>query len=236
MSARLTSRKPLDAASLAPKWELSSYAANWKGVAYMLELNLPPEIKPANPLDWRELGDITAEAFSDDPVNRWVFGNEEAIRSTFRLLARDVYLRHGLCHLVGDEAASMWCMHDASRELGPVGTLKLGWALLTKGSKGALGRAMKAGSVMDQHHPKEPHLYLFTIGTRKAARGKGYGKMLMRAMLEGADRDGLPCYLENSNPDNTGFYRSHGFERMRLFEVGEGSPPLEAMWRVPKNP
>ena len=77
------------------------------------------------------------------------------------------------------------------------------------------------------------HLYLFTIGTRKAARGKGLGKTILRPMLDAADRAGLPCYLENSNPANSGFYMSHGFERMKLFEVGEGSPQMEAMWRDP---
>ena len=77
-------------------------------------------------------------------------------------------------------------------------------------------------------------MYLFTIGTRKAARGKGLGKALIRPVLEACDREGLSAYLENSNPDNTGFYMSHGFEHMKLFEVGEGAPPLEAMWRKPR--
>ena len=46
----------------------------------------------------------------------------------------------------------------------------------------------------------------------------------------------MPCYLENSNPANTGFYMSHGFERMKLFEPGSGAPALEAMWREPRTP
>ncbi len=200
----------------------------------MLELDLPPEIKPANPLDWRQLGDITAEAFADDPVNRWIFGTDAAIRATFRRLARDVYLRNGICHLIGDEAATMWCLSDAKRNLPPLSLVKLVWSLWRTGSKGAIRRAISAGEIMDANHPKDPHLYLFTIGTRKAARGTGLGKAILRPMLEAADRDGLPCYLENSNPANTGFYMSHGFERMKMFDVGEGGPPMEAMWREVK--
>lgn len=201
----------------------------------MLELDLPAGIKPANPLDWRQLGDITAEAFADDPVNRWVFGSEAAIRAAFRRLAQDIYLRVGMCHLIGDEAASMWCMHDRRRELPPLGMVKLVWALMRNGPKGTVRRAIRAGEVMEENHPADPHIYLFTIGTRKAARGTGLGKALLRPMLEAADREGLPCYLENSNPDNTGFYTAHGFERLKLLEVGKGAPPLEAMWRMPRD-
>src|SRR5690606_12687996 len=109
-------------------------------------------------------------------------------------------------------------------------------AISSKGTKGAAMRGRTAAETMEREHPKTPHLYLFTVGTRKAARGKGLGKTLMAPVLEAADRKGLPCYLENSNPANTGFYRSRGFERMKLFEPGPGGPPLEAMWREPRSP
>lgn len=39
----------------------------------------------------------------------------------------------------------------------------------------------------------------------------------------------------HENPDNTGFYISHGFEHMKHFYAGEGAPPLEAMWRKPRR-
>jgi ribosomal protein S18 acetylase RimI-like enzyme len=106
-------------------------------------------------------------------------------------------------------------------------------SVMRKGTRGAARRGLAAAETMAREHPTAPHLYLFTIGTRKAARGKGLGKALMAPVLAAADRDGLPCYLENSNPANTGFYRSRGFERMKLFEPGPGGPVLEAMWREP---
>lgn len=199
----------------------------------MLDPDLPATVKPALPMNWRQVGDITAEAFAEDPINRWIFGNDAAIQATFRQLARDIYLPHGICHMIGDEAAAMWSLSDSRQGLSPFQTARLAWSLVTKGSKGAAKRAIRAGEIMDENHPADPHLYLFTIGTRKAARGTGLGKTILRPMLDAADRAGLPCYLENSNPANSGFYMSHGFERMKLFEVGDGSPQMEAMWREP---
>lgn len=195
---------------------------------------MPDGLRAATQADWRQVGNITAESFESDPVNIWIFGKAHALKPTFSILAQETYLKNGICHLAGDGGATMWIESDKRRELGLWPTLRIVSALVTKGSKGSIGRALKAGARMDEEHPKDRHLYLFTIGTRKANRGKGLGKLMMSPMTAAADRAGLPCYLENSNPQNTGFYMSHGFERMKLFEVGDGAPPMEAMWREPR--
>lgn len=201
-----------------------------------MDINLPDSLRTAARSDWKQLASITAEAFAEDPVNLWIFGNTQTMPPVFGTLARNIYLPGGICHLHGDSGATMWAHSSVSRELGTLATMRLVWALTMKGEKGAARRGLGAGEAMDREHPKTPHMYLFTIGTRKAARGQGIGKQLMQPMLDAADRASLPCYLENSNPANTGFYMSHGFERMKLFEVGTGSPPLEAMWREPHQP
>jgi len=200
-----------------------------------MEINLPTGLRSATAADWRQVGEITGEAFETDPVNLWIFGNTHALKPTFGLLARAIYLKYGICHLAGDGGATMWIESQNRRELRLWPTLQVVGTLLRRGSQGSVPRALRAGKAMDANHPTDPHLYLFTIGTRKASRGKGLGKLMMAPMTAAADKARLPCYLENSNPQNTGFYRSHGFERMKLFEVGPGSPPMEAMWREPRD-
>ncbi|MEZ5954465.1 MAG: GNAT family N-acetyltransferase [Hyphomonas sp.] len=200
----------------------------------MLEIDLPEGLRNAAPADWRQLGSITGEAFEEDPVNIWIFGNERALAPTFGILAQDVYLKNGICHLAGDGGGTMWIESGKRKELGLWPTLRIVSVLARRGAQGSVRRALGAGEAMDREHPKEPHLYLFTIGTRVASRGKGLGKLMMSPMTAAADKARLPCYLENSNPRNTGFYMSHGFERMKLFEVGPGAPPMEAMWREPR--
>jgi ribosomal protein S18 acetylase RimI-like enzyme len=195
---------------------------------------LPDGIGAASPRDWRQVGAITAEAFAEDPVNLWIFGGTGPMQDVFGALARSVYLKRGFCHVVGDDGATMWSHSSANREPGALAMLGLVSSIMRKGTKGAAKRGLTAAETMAREHPSAPHLYLFTIGTRKAARGKGLGKRLMAPVLAAADRDGLPCYLENSNPANTGFYRGHGFERIKLFAPGPGGPPLEAMWREPR--
>ncbi len=129
----------------------------------------------------------------------------------------------------------MWldCSEGVNANLSLPGMLRFALGQFRHGTKGAVKRAIKAGGIMDSHHPKTPHLYLFTIGTRQSARGSGLGKALLAPVLEACDREKLPCYLENSNPVNHSYYAMHGFERMEIFPCGEGGPPLEAMWRRP---
>ena len=201
-----------------------------------MDIELPPGLREATQADWRQVGDITGEAFEDDPVNLWIFGDTRPLKRVFSVLAQEIYLKDGICHLAGDGGATMWIESQKRKELGLWPVLRLAPTLLFRASQGTIFRALKAADVMDEHHPKDPHLYLFTIGTRKANRGQGLGKLMMAPMKAAADKARMPCYLENSNPMNTGFYRSHGFERMKMFEVGPGAPPLEAMWREPSDP
>ncbi|MGB3625867.1 MAG: GNAT family N-acetyltransferase [Henriciella sp.] len=200
-----------------------------------LEISLPDAIRPATRKDWRQLGDITAEAFAEDPFNLWLFGGERALRPLFRIMARDIYLKHGFCHIAGDGAATMWATHESNLRFPPLALVQLMAAQMIHGTKGSMKRGMAAGEAMEKYHPSEPHLYLFTIGTRKAARGKGLGKAMMNPVLAVADKAGLPVYLENSNPANHGFYTSFGFEKLGDFRVLDDSPPMAPMWREAKS-
>lgn len=202
-----------------------------------MNITLPEGIRSCGAGDWRELAAITADAFRDDPVNRWLFGNPRAILSVFRVLARDIYSKRGICHLAGQDGATMWFDHrskDADDTLSFMAQLNLAIGQLHHGHAGSIQRAIKAGEVMARHHPKEPHMYLFTIGTRASARGTGLGKALLAPVLAACDQQGIACYLENSNPANHSYYAFHGFETREIFACGEGGPQLEGMWRDPR--
>jgi GNAT superfamily N-acetyltransferase len=73
----------------------------------------------------------------------------------------------------------------------------------------AVGEALLA---VERLHPTEPHWYLAVLGVRPERTGRGLGGALLAAGLERVDRDGLPAYLESSNPRNVPLYERHGFE------------------------
>ncbi|MEM6412500.1 MAG: GNAT family N-acetyltransferase [Pseudomonadota bacterium] len=198
-----------------------------------LKIDLDGDITVAAKSDWAQVASITAEAFADDPVNQWIFGTQSAIKACFEIMARDIYGQKGLCHLAEDFGATMWALPGQKTNLSIIAKLRFALAIAFKGRRGSLDRATRLAALMEKYHPKEPHAYLFTVGTRRSGRGKGYGKALLTPVLEACDRASLPVYLENSNPVNTGFYRSQGFESLGTFNVGKGGPVMEPMWRAP---
>ncbi len=194
------------------------------------------ELARAHMRDWKHVADITGEAFAEDPVNQWVFGKRASIRSMFRVMAREMYLPHGLSHLHTSGGATMWMPPGIEAAPSQFGLIKFALGQLRHGTPGAIKRGMALSDLMQEWHPKEPHMYLFTIGTTRSARGKGVGKGLLAPVLNMCDTTRLPVYLENSNPANPGFYAALGFERMGVFEIGgEGSPIMEPMWREPAD-
>jgi ribosomal protein S18 acetylase RimI-like enzyme len=86
---------------------------------------------------------------------------------------------------------------------------------------------------MGQYHPHEPHWYLPMIGVDPAFQGRGIGSALLACALARCDADGLPAYLESSNPRNIPLYQRHGFAILGTIQVG-ASPPVTPMLRHPR--
>ena len=52
-----------------------------------------------------------------------------------------------------------------------------------------------------------PHWYLWALGVEPDRQGQGIGSRLTQPVLNRADIDGVPCYLETQTEGNGGFYQ-----------------------------
>ena len=199
-----------------------------------LDIQLSEGVRQARLEDWRTIGAITGDAFQNDPVASWIMRDARGMPPVFGRQTRDIYLPRGICHLAGDDGATQWLLPGGSNAMPLAGQLSTAWHMARYGGLGSLRRGLAAESAMARHHPKSPHVYLYTIAVRSSAQGRGVGRSLLVPMLEACDRAGLPAYLENSNPRNHSLYAAHGFTHVEHFEAGPGGPTLEAMWREPR--
>jgi len=93
---------------------------------------------------------------------------------------------------------------------------------------------MRYGATMEAQHRDEPHWYLVVLSVRPERQRQGLGSGLVEPILERADRDGVRCRLETSDPANVAFYRRFGFEvEDPAFAALPGGPPLTTMHRPP---
>ncbi|KAK5788887.1 hypothetical protein VI817_009845 [Penicillium citrinum] len=71
---------------------------------------------------------------------------------------------------------------------------------------------------------KDPRGYYFCnmVGVSSQARGMGVGKRLMESVIERADQEGLPCYLESSKGyPNVTIYEKMGFRLVKEIECAD---------------
>ena len=85
-------------------------------------------------------------------------------------------------------------------------------------------------------HPLDrPHYYLSLLGTHYDHRGKGIGMNLLRENLARIDAEGMPAYLESTNPANLPRYERLGFVRVGAFTLPGGGPTVDTMWRAARG-
>mmetsp|Transcript_17771 Transcript_17771/g.20238 ORF Transcript_17771/g.20238 Transcript_17771/m.20238 type:complete len:115 (+) Transcript_17771:270-614(+) len=84
------------------------------------------------------------------------------------------------------------------------------------------------------HAPRSYHLLL--VGTDTAIQGLGVGTEIVQRGLPRADEEGVPSYLESSNPRSHAFYHRLGFKNVHEYHIGgdETAPVLTLMRRNPE--
>lgn len=181
------------------------------------------------------VGDIAADAFSDDPITLWAAQSNRALPVLFRTLAAKVYLPRGLGHVAdGGEGCTMWLPPGASKDLGALPTLRVIAAVLRHGGLTAMRRNGALETLMEANRPTDPHYYLFVIAVRHAHQGRGVGGRLIDPVLARCDAEGVPAYLENTKERNLGFYQSRGFAVVNEGRAAPDAPPMWFMRREPK--
>lgn len=168
-------------------------------------------------------------AFACDPVMRWMYPSADDYLRHYRPLM-EIFGGASLTAKtawIGDDSggAALWFPPGVHGDGDSIGQQM--FSSVAEEKHETLGAVLQQ---MDDHHPKEPHWYLAVIGVDTAHQGKGLGAQLMRAGLECCDADGLPAYLESSNPANISLYERHGFRRIGEIQVGDG-PLLRPMLR-----
>ena len=186
--------------------------------------------------DLATMGGVLAAAFQDDPVVSWLVPDEARRRRDLAAILQLFAARvqpHGGNHL-NDTAtgAAVWAPPGATFE--PAAEVRFEQDLAAFAGD-APARITALTDLLDRNHPDGPdHLYLALLGVTPVHQGTGIGSALLRAVLDRADRDGTPAYVEARSARNRALYERHGFVPLRELRVSD-CPPLCAMWREPQG-
>ena len=181
-------------------------------------------VLPASAEHVEDTCQVLAAAFRDNPLNVAVIGRDADRRLHCNLAGMrqlvPVARRHGLLLRAGG-ASTQGALIATPPDAYPLPAPSLAAQLRALFAQGLRVR-MRWGQVFEalyREHPLDPHWYLATVGVAPSAQGRGVGRALVAALLERADRDGRPCYLESDRPENVPFYEAAGFRVEREIRV-----------------
>jgi ribosomal protein S18 acetylase RimI-like enzyme len=164
---------------------------------------------------------VLGRAFLVDPAYTALFPDEgERMLALPRLFGAVVgySLVYGLVHTTPEvEGVACW-LSPGNTEVTLWRNLRTGLGLFRAvGGFNAEARRefMAVMGHLDEIHKRlapEPHWYLWALGVEPGSQGQGIGSRLIQPVLNRADVDGVPCYLETQTEGNVGFYQKRGFE------------------------
>ncbi len=192
-------------------------------------------VRPATIEDRDLVARVAAESFYDDPLMSWVLRDDERrleqLVFVFGGLVDDMLPDRGTVHVADGASVSLWRSPDFDHGAPPAdgGESFLAGPFTPE----ELGRFAVLGEAMASNHPHEPHWYLNVVGTLPSRQNQGLGGAVLRPVLERCDTDGVPAYLESSNPRNVSLYLRHGFVDTGEITLPDG-PSLIPMWRDPR--
>jgi GNAT superfamily N-acetyltransferase len=142
-------------------------------------------------------------------------------------------LRFGLTHVTPEcEAAAVW-VPPGEPELTPEQEQEFVESLVGLMGDAQAGVILDAFERLDAAHPHDPpHFYLSLLGTHRDHRGAGIGMALLADTLALIDAEGMPTYLESTNPANDTRYMRQGYRPVDQVTLGNGHG-ITTMWRDP---
>ncbi|GLV60694.1 hypothetical protein KDH_75130 [Dictyobacter sp. S3.2.2.5] len=196
-----------------------------------------PDIVPLRKEDAEVAGEILEQAFAADPLNVYTVPDpgrrQEVFRWLFTQLVRGgdaVYVTSGPPRGVavwiapqtsGDAVESESDREQMEHVFGP----------------DAYRRFVCAFEYFESNHRRlmrGSHWYLQLLGVEPRWQGQGIGGALIAPVLQEADHQGLPCYLETFVAGNVLFYQRHGFQVVDASREPVSQVPCWSMRREPR--
>ncbi len=187
------------------------------------------------PNDHRNVDDLFAYAFEDNPYIRALFRDADTLRP-LRLLNRTVVRgRHtnGIIAEVDGRPAGAMLFSD-SPQCEPDGLD--GYRFTLDAFRALRWRVVRAARIMralGKNHPDWPHRHLSILGVLPDQQGSGIGSALLERFCADVDAEGKHAYLETDTDSAKSLYERFGFREVNRTEVNGVS--FIYMWRMARQ-
>jgi GNAT superfamily N-acetyltransferase len=168
--------------------------------------------------------DVLVSAYTEDPMMNIAFKEEDKRRIQFEVMLR-FCVKYGDIFASSDNFEGVMAIlpHDKA-DMTALRVLLSGGFFL--GMKIASASKMMKQSVKMIEEVKKnldigQYIYLFIMGVSQELQGKGYGGKFLRAIIEKADAEKKPMYLETQKESNVSLYEKYGFLVIKKIDLPE---------------
>lgn len=187
-------------------------------------------------------GEVLGRAFFDDPLLGYILPDESQRKRHLGWFMR-LGIRYG--HSFGEvyttdgpvKGAAVW-LPPGETDMRPERMDQVGMSEApARLGEEAFGRFLGFMEHLHGFHREnmpQPHFYLMVLGVDPPLQGRGISGTLMQPILDRADGERLPCYLETQQARNVPFYRKHGFAVVAELD-SPGAPLTWTMSRPPRR-
>lgn len=196
------------------------------------------EFRVATDADVDAVTDTIRLAFRDDPI--WgpaltrPDGSTEHLDAFWRLYVRGG-LRFSTVFMLADASAVAVWIPPGETELSDELDAELQRLVYENFPGGPATSMFELYDRMERAHPWSiPHAYLSILATHPDHRGHGIGQQLLAANLVDWDAQGVPSYLESTNPGNLHRYERAGYRAVDTVVAVLDDAVITTMWRDPR--
>lgn len=194
-------------------------------------------VRRAGPADVDRAAAVLADAFADYAWTRWTVDADDHAARIYglqRLVIERIALPHGEVWVANDDdaaivSAAIWMLPTSSV---PLRILEAAAAAQAELEGSRHDASLRAEAACAPIRPAEPHFYLGAVGTHSDRQREGLATAVLAPVLDRAEHENTPAFLETSDRANVEFYERLGFRVTGEIDVPDGGPHVWGMLRV----
>jgi len=185
--------------------------------------------------DLQSAVDVITNAFSEESMWKEVFNDEEKNRALTEVMVR-FCLKYGHVLSTSKNLEGVMAIAPHDKDMTALRIIRSGAFFLSMKIANE-AKIMKVLSNAIEEAKKSlnlgPYIHLLIMGVLQDFQGKGFGGKLLRAVIEKAETEKKPIYLETQKEANVNLYEKYGFSVKKKLILPE---PLNLpMWLMVRN-
>jgi GNAT superfamily N-acetyltransferase len=185
--------------------------------------------------DLKNAVNILDNAFSEESMWKEVFNDEDKNRVLTEVMVR-FCLKYGNVLATSDNLEGVMAISPHDKDMTALRIIRSGAFFLSMKISNEAKKMKVLSNAIEEAKKSlnlDPHIHLLIMGVSQEYQGKGFGGKLIRAIIEKAETERKPIYLETQKEENVTLYEKYGFSVKKKIILPE---PLNLpMWLMVRD-